>query len=98
MKSQIIRKDPDAGKDWSQDKKQMTEDKMDGHHQVKDMSLSKLREMMEDREACVLQAMVSQKVGHKWETEQLQQQHQTTIPVVAGKFSYYFIGILWGGY
>ena len=29
-KSQLTRKDSDAGKDWRQEKKGMTEDKMDG--------------------------------------------------------------------
>ena len=29
-----------------------------------DMSLSKLREMVKDREACVLQSVGSQRVGH----------------------------------
>ena len=34
-KSQIIGKDPDAGKDWRQEEKGMTEDKMVGwHHQL----------------------------------------------------------------
>ena len=33
-KSWLIRKDPDAGKDWKQEEKGMTEDKMVGwHHQ-----------------------------------------------------------------
>ena len=31
-KSQLIRKDPDAGKDWGQEEKGMTEDKMVGWH------------------------------------------------------------------
>ena len=31
-KSQLIRKDPDAGKDWRQERKEMTEDKMIGWH------------------------------------------------------------------
>ena len=31
-KSQLIRKDPDAGKDWRQEEKGMTEDKMVGWH------------------------------------------------------------------
>ena len=36
-------KDPDAGKDWRQDEKGMTEDEMVGwHHQLNDMSWSKL--------------------------------------------------------
>ena len=34
-KSQFIRKDPDAGKDWGQEEKGMTEDEMVGwHHQL----------------------------------------------------------------
>ena len=32
MKSQIIRKDPDAEKDGKQEEKEMTEDKMVGRH------------------------------------------------------------------
>ena len=32
MKSQLIRKDPDAGEDWRQEEKGMTEDKMVGWH------------------------------------------------------------------
>ena len=31
-KSQLIRKDPDAGKDWRQEEKGTTEDKMVGWH------------------------------------------------------------------
>ena len=34
-KSQLTRKDPDAGKDWRQEEKEMTEDEMVGwHHQL----------------------------------------------------------------
>ena len=32
VKSQLIRKDPDAGKDWRQEKKGTTEDEMIGWH------------------------------------------------------------------
>ena len=36
VKSQLIRKDPDAGKDWKQEEKGMTKDEMFGwHHQLK---------------------------------------------------------------
>ena len=35
MKSRLIRKDPDAGKDWGQEEKGATEDEMVGwHHQL----------------------------------------------------------------
>ena len=47
-----IWKDPDAGKDWGQEEKGTTEDEVVGwHHQLMDMSLSKLRELAMDREA-----------------------------------------------
>ena len=51
IRSWLIRKDPDAGKDWRQEKKRMTEDEMVGwHHQLNDMRLSKVQEMVLDRE------------------------------------------------
>jgi len=43
--------DPDAGKDWGQEEKMMTEDEMVGWHYQLDMSLSKLQELVMDREA-----------------------------------------------
>ena len=50
-KSQLIGKDPDAGKNWSQEEKGMTEDKMaEGHHWLNGHDLSKLQEMVKDRE------------------------------------------------
>ena len=52
QKNQFIGKDPEAGKDIRQEEKGMTEDEIVGwHHQSMDMSLSKLQEMVKDREA-----------------------------------------------
>ena len=50
VKSWLIGKDPDAGKDWRQVQKGMTEDEMFGWHHRLDMSFSKLQEIVEDRE------------------------------------------------
>ena len=52
VKSWLIWKDPDAGKDWRQDKKGTAEDEMVGcHHWLDAHELSKLRELVMDREA-----------------------------------------------
>ena len=52
MKNWLIWKDPDAGKDWRWEEKGMTEDEMAGwHHWLMDMSLSKVGELVMDREA-----------------------------------------------
>jgi len=51
-KSWPIWQDPDAGKDWGQEEKETTEDKMVGwHHPSMDMGLGGLWELVMDREA-----------------------------------------------
>ena len=51
-KSWLIGKDPDAGEDWGQEKKETTEDEMvDGITDSMDVGLSELRELVIDREA-----------------------------------------------
>ena len=52
VKSWLIGKDPDAGKDWKQEEKGAKENEMVGWHKNSvDMSLSKLWEMVKGREA-----------------------------------------------
>ena len=52
-KNWLIGKDPDSGKDWGQEEKEMTEDDMVGWHHwsAMDMSLSKLWLLVMDRES-----------------------------------------------
>ena len=69
VKSWLIGKDPDAGKDWRQEKG-TTEDEMDGwHHRFDDMSLSKLQELVTDRKAWRATVHVVTKSWKHWATE-----------------------------
>ena len=52
LKNWLIGKDPDAGKDWRLEEKDTTEDEMvEWLHDSMDISLSKLQELVMDREA-----------------------------------------------
>ena len=51
VKSRLIGKDPDAGKDQRQEEKGMTDDEMVGTTDSMGMSLSKLRDLVMDRKA-----------------------------------------------
>ena len=66
----LIRKDPDAGRDWGQEEKGTTEDEMAGwHHQLDGHELGKLRIWWWTGRPGVLRFMGSQRVGHDWVTE-----------------------------
>ena len=62
-KSQLTGKELDAGKDWGQEEKRATEDDMlDGIIDSTDLSLSKLREIVKDRDGSLVCYSPS---GHK---------------------------------
>ena len=70
-KSWLIGKDSDAGRDWGQEEKGITEDEIAGwHHRLngREFELNSRRWWWTGRPD-VLQFMGSQKVGHDWATE-----------------------------
>ena len=73
VKSRLIWKDLDAGKDWGQEGKGVTEDEIDSFSDSMDMNWSKLWDTVKNRRAWWLQSMGSQGVGHDLATEQQQQ-------------------------
>ena len=72
-KSQLIGKDPNAGKDWGQEEKGVTEDEtVDSIIDSMDMNLSKLQETVEHRGAWCAAVHRVEKVRHSLATEQQQ--------------------------
>ena len=69
--SWLFRKDPDAGKDWRQEEKGVTEDEIvEWHHQVKGHEFEQAPDMVKDREAWCAGVHGVKKVRHDWATEQ----------------------------
>ena len=71
-KSWLIRKDPDAGEDWKQEEKGMTEDEMVGwHHWLNGHEFEQAPGYGEGQGSlAMLQSMGSKRVGHNWVSEQ----------------------------
>ena len=70
MKSQLIRKDSDAGKDWRQEEKGTIETRwLDDITDSVDMSLGKLREMVKDREVWSQEVVKDREVCSPWVRE-----------------------------
>ena len=86
VKSWLIGKDPDAGKDWGQEEKGTTEGEVVGwHHGLMVMNLTKLQKMVKDREAwcAAVHGVAKGQIRHKLETEQ----QISIIPLCKGKIT-----------
>ena len=71
-KSQLIGKDPDAKKDWGQEKGLKEDEMLDGITDLMDMNLSKLQEMVKGREVWRAAVHGAANVRHNWAIEQQQ--------------------------
>ena len=75
MQSRLIRKDPDTGKDWRQEEKGTSEDKILGwHHWLNGHEFEQAQEIVKDRGAWCAAVHGVTRVRHYWATEQQQQQ------------------------
>ena len=70
VNSRPVRKDPDAGKDWGQEVKGVTEDKIDGITNSTDMSWASFGRWWRTGKPGVLQSVGSQRGRHDWVIEQ----------------------------
>ena len=87
VKSQLFGRDPDAGKDWRQEEKGMTEDEMVGwHHQLNGHWVwANSGRWWRTGKTGMLQSIGSQRVRHDWTTEQPPPQFLIHIDLLSGK-------------
>ena len=70
MKNWIIRKDPDAGKDWKQEEKGMTEDEMvEWHHWIDGHEFEQALGVDDGQGGLVCCTLLGCRVGHNWAIE-----------------------------
>ena len=71
VKSWLTGKDPNAGKDWGQEEKQVTEEEMVGwHHWLNRWESEQTPGDSEGQDPRTLESMGLQRVGEDWATEQ----------------------------
>ena len=94
--NQLIREDPDAGKDWRQEEKGMTEDEMFGwHHWFNGQEFEQAPGEGEGQgKPVVLQSMRSQSVGHDWAAEKQQNAFYKIDNMISPNFNICFTLIL----
>ena len=69
-KNWLIGKDPDAGKDWRQEEKGMTEDEMVGwHHWLDGHEFEQALEVGDGQESLACYSLSGHRVRHDWATE-----------------------------
>ena len=66
VKSWLIGKDPEAGKDWRQEKGTTEDDMVGWHHQLNGQELNKLQELVMDGEPGVLKSRMLQRAEYDW--------------------------------
>ena len=87
MKSWLIGKDPDAGKDWRQKEKGTTEDEMVRWlTELMDMSLSKPQELVRDGEAQHAAVWGGHRAGHNLLIEQWQRKKRNLSYIEEGYY------------
>ena len=70
VKNWLIWKDPDAGKDWGQEKKGTTEDEMAGwHHWLNGLEFEQALGVGDGQRSLVCCSPWGHRVGHDWATE-----------------------------